>query len=1304
MAIITNLSPPAGSPIGVNQAISFDVIDPVIEELRIFVWAVYPATGQAELVYDADNFQALFSFAQITSIPGGRRFTVQRVGGWPNTPELRVDTCACPPDLSGGEANTGNNVGGGAGVFQTKSGVQLLFRSLVSGDASVNITQNANEIDLQVAPGAAENLSITLAAGNNTGASDIEVAAGQVVRGVDDAGGVGGDLDLTGGDHTGAGPFAGGAARVTGGTSAGAGVAGGVVVVTGGVGDDGDGGGATLSGGQGTTGRTGGGATIRSGASASGSSGDVTIETQAGTDTGDSGDVIIRTLDSGAGATGDAGDIQLVGGSAASTNGDGGSISLVPGSGAGAGAAGTLLLDYATWPAVDATGVLTSDGAGNLSWGAGGSSGPPHVSAGVPLETESAATLVAYVDAGDPLSYPGTGTAVTDLVGNLTNGTINGNTAYRDGAWDFDQVSGNVAFDKPAAVDDIFNGGGTIQVFARPRTDGESSNGRLVSTGVWELFVENQLSADGGSVRVSFRHEFSGNDGTWDLLGEENDVTFRSLRLGSWQSIAVEYDSSDVANVPTFYVNGRPFRASLVQVTGTPTGTAESDVGNQLLLGNRAADDRTYHGQIDVFLAWDGLAGSRPISVAHTVFGTRHGLIKGTSGTTDGRQGASVYIEGGDATGPTGANSAGHVFVRGGDCFTNQNSPEAGRVEIRGGNSDINDAGPLGVAIMTGGRGPSDANTRTVGFLGSIGSEFGGGTISSGGNTPSRTLFRGTDHEGAGAGGDAIFRAGDCFAGSGNDSGGDVALVSGRGRNGFGGGSVLVRSAGPTGTASTTGDILVTTQQTNDTALGYGAQGGVNTDTGDITITTGPVGSSANSAGDIVIEAGSTNAVTGNDPGAVTITAGDMDSATQGFVPGRAVRLNAGNNAGAGTSSTGGRIELNPGTGGPSSDDGFVDVLRGGIRLAERADHTATPAPGLGELWHRSSDNAIVWTDPAGVDYDLTVTGGGIANGTVTDAMLRWDGAAWVEEPQALLDASGNLSIEGDFELGTDLTADCFIFLRSDDNGSSESRVSYGHGGARTWDLEKDGTGQFVVRRRNENTGVAVDDVIVIPAGSAGAGTPIQQIATTFSGNVVAQTHVEVEDVANPATPPTNHNRVFSSNSDGRLKTIDSDGDVKQLGLMPPVVFHAAADGALIGTASVSAAQTLMDAVEMANNGAGTRLTGWLPETYSGKGLVVRCLISTDSEDAGFTVTLDAQFDRVVLGTSQADTRNYGGQQSGSQVVPASNDETLYEITINFSDAQIDGLQAGEHFVLEVTADSPSQQVFLFTVTVEEQA
>lgn len=92
MALFTNLQPAAGEPIAADTVLQFDAIDPLINDVRIFVWVSFAATGQVEFAYDADNFQPLYSASTVTPIGGGLRFFIRRSGGWPSTPALRVDS------------------------------------------------------------------------------------------------------------------------------------------------------------------------------------------------------------------------------------------------------------------------------------------------------------------------------------------------------------------------------------------------------------------------------------------------------------------------------------------------------------------------------------------------------------------------------------------------------------------------------------------------------------------------------------------------------------------------------------------------------------------------------------------------------------------------------------------------------------------------------------------------------------------------------------------------------------------------------------------------------------------------------------------------------------------------------------------------------------------------------------------------------------------------------------------------------------------------------------------------------------
>jgi hypothetical protein len=82
------------------------------------------------------------------------------------------------------EANEGENVGGGAELYQIKVGEILKFRTLTSSDASVTITQNADTIDLVVSGGGGggEDLAATLVLGNITGGRDIITSDDDVIK------------------------------------------------------------------------------------------------------------------------------------------------------------------------------------------------------------------------------------------------------------------------------------------------------------------------------------------------------------------------------------------------------------------------------------------------------------------------------------------------------------------------------------------------------------------------------------------------------------------------------------------------------------------------------------------------------------------------------------------------------------------------------------------------------------------------------------------------------------------------------------------------------------------------------------------------------------------------------------------------------------------------------------------------------------------------------------------------------------------------------------------------------------------
>lgn len=560
----------------------------------------------------------------------------------------------------------------------------------------------------------------------------------------------------------------------------------------------------------------------------------------------------------------------------------------------------------------------------------GGSGGGGAQDAGLPLNN-----LVSRVDIGDIGSYVGSGSTVVDLEGGLQDGTITGAT-YKAAALFFDGVSGNVVFPKNGTMDDVFAGGGTVIVLVMPHDQGGLGTGTIISTADssyangWTLHVRDVVNypttGNPRTMNVGFKRGFSGGTpGDWKTNDLETNA-LRPLQVGRWSTVAVTYDDSSSSNVPTIYVDG--VQQGVTTVAGA-SGSAQSDAGRSLYMGEMEGGARTFEGGIAVVLAWDRVLDAQEIADVHAVLvGRGASYVVGSLGLslpTGIVHGGEAGLIGGTYVTPSSFGHGGAVRVLGGDSLGTGN---AGMVFVHGGDSVSGYAG--GVEVK-GGRGVTDP-----------GSEFGGCTLT-GGNHGVLVTFRGTDNEGTGNAGDVLVRAGDCPAGTGSgvDSGGDLVVRGGLARGNTAGGQVVIRSGGPptTATSATTGDITITTQTTNDpTGIG-GTFGGTFTQTGNITITTGPAGSAASSTGNIDILAGDKGG-SGGVAGSVRIFAGDDTSGANNQGAGSVI-ISAGEASG-GSNTPGGDVLISAGgqTGASGTGSaGSVQIFAG--------QQSGSGAPGL---------------------------------------------------------------------------------------------------------------------------------------------------------------------------------------------------------------------------------------------------------------------------------------------------------------------------------------------------------------------
>ncbi len=87
--------------------------------------------------------------------------------------------------------------------------------------------------------------------------------------------------------------------------------------------------------------------------------------------------------------------------------------------------------------------------------------------------------------------------------------------------------------------------------------------------------------------RMLYYNTFTGADGQW--------YSSANVNLNTWNCVGVTYDNSAVGNAPIFYIAGVPVAVTQSDV---PTGTRDTDAGQNLTIGNNVATSGTFQGTI----------------------------------------------------------------------------------------------------------------------------------------------------------------------------------------------------------------------------------------------------------------------------------------------------------------------------------------------------------------------------------------------------------------------------------------------------------------------------------------------------------------------------------------------------------------------------------------------------------------------------------------------------------------------------------------------------------------------------------
>jgi len=193
------------------------------------------------------------------------------------------------------------------------------------------------------------------------------------------------------------------------------------------------------------------------------------------------------------------------------------------------------------------------------------------------------------------------GDTAYDMSGNSNNGTLTNATTSevwvdsKDGlgqALDFDGVDDYINVPADASHDNIWDGGGTVSYWIKPRSAGESNVGYWLTKSAgstdWTLFANTGTAGETG---FEFNVEWSGGTAKW-----RNPDTTPDIDFNNWHHIVLTYNTDSTSNDPVLYIDNTLFVLTEVVV---PSGTIDSSSGRSIQIGNNLATTRTSDGYMD---------------------------------------------------------------------------------------------------------------------------------------------------------------------------------------------------------------------------------------------------------------------------------------------------------------------------------------------------------------------------------------------------------------------------------------------------------------------------------------------------------------------------------------------------------------------------------------------------------------------------------------------------------------------------------------------------------------------------------
>ncbi len=220
-------------------------------------------------------------------------------------------------------------------------------------------------------------------------------------------------------------------------------------------------------------------------------------------------------------------------------------------------------------------------------------------------------------------------------------------------ALDFNSAGDIVTVPAHASIANIFDGGGSVEAWIKPNSDG--GGGRVaekVAAIGWFLGIG---WGSGGASRLTCLQHFTINDGGWY-------TTARGIPNGTWSYVVMTYDSSNINNDPILYVNGVSLAVFENKI---PNGSTVDDSAEDLAIGNRADQARTFDGIIDeirfstkirtpaeISAIWNGGNGKRfevdgdTVALWHMDEGADSTIYDETNNNNDGTIDGASWVDG----------------------------------------------------------------------------------------------------------------------------------------------------------------------------------------------------------------------------------------------------------------------------------------------------------------------------------------------------------------------------------------------------------------------------------------------------------------------------------------------------------------------------------------------------------------------------------------------------------------------------------------------------------------------------------